>query len=94
MLMIALADMPLVPVGHYKSLVAAAQEDDERTIIASSDGTTRTPPAVFGEAYFDTLENLTGDVGARALLDESVTIACESECLIDIDTPETLAALT
>lgn len=94
MLMIALADMPLVPVGHYRSLAAAAQAGDDHTIIASSDGTTRTPPAVFGEAHFDALTNLTGDVGARALLAESATIPCDGERLIDIDTPETLAALT
>ena len=90
-LMIALADMPLVPREHYCSIIDAATQAD--TMIASRDGSIRMPPAVFGRAHFDALAQLSGDTGARALLREARTITCPPEWLTDIDTPEALAAL-
>ncbi|QUL37999.1 NTP transferase domain-containing protein [Erythrobacter sp. JK5] len=92
-LLIALADMPLVPLAHYAALVDAGQEMGASAIVASSDGASRMPPAVFGSAHFDALAELGGDQGARDLLQQGEPIACPPEWLTDIDTPEALAAL-
>lgn len=90
-LMIALADMPLVPTAHYRALAKAALIAPADAIVASSDGNTAMPPAVFGAAHFGTLAAMTGDSGARDLLRQAETIECPPEWLVDIDTPEALA---
>lgn len=92
-LLIALADMPLVPADHFEALVAAAQEKGAKAIIASSDGNVSMPPVVFGSDHFDTLAELSGDQGARGLLAHADTLAAPAEWLCDIDTPEALAKL-
>ena len=76
-LMIALADMPLVPREHFSALIDAATTGD--AIIASSDGSASMPPAVFGSTHFDALADLTGDTGARSLLREARIITCPRE---------------
>ena len=47
-------------------------------------------PAIFPESYFDALEKLSGDQGAKALLnsDRSVIALNAEDLLQDIDTPE------
>lgn len=92
-LLIALADMPLVPFAHFRALTEAAKERGNRAVIASHDGEARMPPALFGSAHFDALAQLSGDQGARALLANAEPVACSPELLVDIDTPEALAAL-
>ncbi|MEM6476843.1 MAG: nucleotidyltransferase family protein [Pseudomonadota bacterium] len=92
-LLIALADMPLVPRAHYQALASAALARGDDAIIASSDGTSRMPPAAFGKAHFDTLAQMSGDQGARVILAQGKTIVCPPEWLADIDTREALAAL-
>lgn len=91
-LLIALADMPLVPRTHYRALTNAAEMRGTEAVVASTDGAAAMPPAVFGSDHFDALAELSGDQGARALLSGAQTIACPPEWLVDIDTPEALAA--
>lgn len=93
MLLIALADMPLVPVSHYAALVSRADASFKDQILASFDGHARMPPAVFGRGQFDILAQLSADTGARAMLANSETVDCPPEWLADIDTPEALAVL-
>ncbi len=93
LLLIALADMPLVPVSHYAALVEAVTLRGPEAIAASSDGQAKMPPAVFGRDHFDALADLSGDTGARVLLSDSETVDCQPEWLTDIDTQEALAAL-
>lgn len=90
-LLIALADMPLVPESHFAALVDAVQFQDD--MIASAKGRVRMPPALFSSAHFVVLTRLSGDTGARELLAQARTIECSPEWLIDVDTPETLATL-
>lgn len=86
-LLICLADMPFVPATHLRALAEAP----EQGIIASSNGTTAMPPAMFPRETFEKLTKLSGDGGARALLDSAILIDCEPEWLIDIDTRADLA---
>jgi CTP:molybdopterin cytidylyltransferase MocA len=90
--MIALADMPLVPAAHFTALIEAICGTNE--VVVSSDGETRLPPAIFGSDHFAMLAGLAGDTGARAILGEGKAIRCPSQSLVDIDTPEALAAFS
>ena len=88
---IALADMPRVTAAQIHRLIDDA--DDARGVVASSDGVKPTPPALFGAAHFDALLNLSGDRGARDLIARGHHVVTSPAELIDIDTPEDLAAL-
>lgn len=87
-LLIALADMPLVPRAHFAALIEASRTGSEA--VCSTDGNTRLPPAVFGARHLPKLALLDDDIGARALLKDARTLSCPPEWLIDIDTPEAL----
>lgn len=91
-LLIALADMPLVPRQHFSALIDSARTPS--ACFASDTGHARTPPAIFGKTHFAELAQLDEDTGARALLKQARTIACPPEWLEDIDTPEALARLS
>jgi len=94
MLLIALADMPMVPVSHYAALVEAASERGPGAIVSSSNSESRMPPAVFSRNHFDALSDLTEETGARAMIANGETVDCPSDWLVDIDTPEALEALS
>ncbi|MEO1730389.1 MAG: nucleotidyltransferase family protein [Pseudomonadota bacterium] len=90
-LLISLADTPLVPAEHFATLAAKVAKLGDGGIIVSRSHDTLMPPAAFGAAHFERLAQLTGDKGARAILQEGKALACPPEWLIDIDTPEALA---
>jgi molybdenum cofactor cytidylyltransferase len=89
--LIALADMPLVTIGHIRRLLM--RYEDAHSIVASGDGARRAPPALFGRAHFDALCDLEGDGGARALLARAAIVPVTPGELADIDTPTDLAGL-
>lgn len=86
--LVALADMPRITTTHVLRLLEAADGPD--TVVASSDGTALSPPALFGRNRFDTLLALDGDEGARALIRGGIHIVTRPDELIDIDTPADL----
>jgi molybdenum cofactor cytidylyltransferase len=90
--LVALADMPFVPPGHFISLLACCQGTGG--IVCSGDGTRRQPPAIFGSDWFPALENLSGDNGARAMLDEARVLIAHPDELIDVDDSADLEAAT
>lgn len=87
--LICLADMPDVPQTHYNRICMAAE--DIRSVVASTDGFSSSPPAFIGRKHFPELLALRGDQGARALLSHGIQIETMGACLHDIDTPEDLA---
>lgn len=88
---IALADMPRVTASHIYRLLNAADSSD--AVVASSDGHSPKPPAVFGRDQFDFLLTLEGDAGARDLVRAGRHVVTTPAELIDVDTPEELEAL-
>ncbi len=88
-LLIALADMPLVPRKHFAALISKSLT--KGATLCSSDGKARMPPVIFGQDFLPTLVSLNADEGARALLHDAEALACPVEWLIDVDTPEALA---
>lgn len=86
--LVALADMPFVPVEHFERLLAGYHGPD--SVLATGDGTRRMPPALFGAGWFAPLLALSGDRGARTLLDRAELITTPAENLIDVDRPDDL----
>jgi molybdenum cofactor cytidylyltransferase len=94
--LIALCDQPAFSAKTVSQLV-----DSFRTakvgIVAARYGARQGAPALFSRAHFATLAALTGEEGARALLngDSSQVAAVDlPELALDIDTPADFAALT
>ena len=94
-ILLMLADLPLVTTEHLTNLVNAWAESPQ-TIVASAFEDTLGPPIVFPKSDFDALMQLSGDRGARPIIDANKervqAIACE-EAAFDIDRPEDLAGI-
>ena len=85
----------LVTTEHLTNLVNAWAESPQ-TIVASAFEDTLGPPIVFPKSDFDALMQLSGDRGARPIIDANKervqAITCE-EAAFDIDRPEDLAGI-
>lgn len=80
--LIALADMPLVPVAHFEALLSVFDGDRTGSRV---DGLTMVP-AVFGAQHFGALMALDGDRGAGALLRDAAAVALDPAFALDVDT--------
>jgi molybdenum cofactor cytidylyltransferase len=92
---IALCDQPAFSADVIARLVAT-QRSTGRSIVAARHGGRNAAPALFLREHFATLAALTGEEGARHLLNEnpSRVAAVElPELSLDLDTPEDYAAL-
>lgn len=84
--LIALADMPLVPATHITALVQAFDGDR----IASRAAGQPLPPAIFGKRHFTALASLAGDRGAGGLLADAPWLELPRGCELDVDSPADL----
>ena len=92
--LIALCDQPAFSADTIAQLVAA-QRATGRSIVAARYGGRQGAPALFLREHFPTLAALTGEEGARALLndDPARVAAVDLPALaLDLDTPEDFAA--
>jgi len=95
---ILLGDMPRIRGDHLRKLFAAfAPRDGAAICVPSYDGRWGNP-VVFGRQFFAEIQTLSGDAGARAIVQEHaeavVEVAMQDDAvLLDIDTPEALQAL-
>jgi molybdenum cofactor cytidylyltransferase len=94
-LLLLLADQPLVTAEHLRALVSQWDGADD-AIVATAFSGTMGPPVLFPRAVFPALGELSGDQGAKTLLQSSRfdvrTIPFE-DAAIDIDTPADLDKL-
>ncbi|MEO1232081.1 MAG: NTP transferase domain-containing protein, partial [Myxococcota bacterium] len=94
---VALGDMPFVTAAHVEQLIGAFEGHPPRIVIPVRDGR-RGHPVLFGAGYFEEMRGLSGDVGARELLQRhrafirEITID-DDAIYLDVDTPEALAAV-
>jgi molybdenum cofactor cytidylyltransferase len=94
---VLLGDMPDVTAHTIDKLIAAFDPEEDRTIcVATRDGK-RGNPVLWSREFFSDIRKLEGDIGAKALIGENADIVCEVEMaddgpLLDIDTPDALAA--
>ena len=93
--LVLLADQPLITAEHLDAIIdswsGAADE-----IVATKFGNSSGPPALFAAGCFDELALLSGDAGARALLqDQRFTVRSRvlDEAAVDVDVPADLNRL-
>jgi molybdenum cofactor cytidylyltransferase len=91
---LALCDQPAFSSDTIAQLVAA-QRDTGRSIVAARYAGRQGAPALFLREHFDTLTHLTGEEGARALLNGAahpIATVDLPALAVDLDTPEDFAA--
>ena len=93
--LVALCDQPAFSADTIAQLVAA-QRTTGRSIVAARYGGRHGAPALFLRGHFETLVHLTGEEGARTLLngDPARVASVDLPALaLDLDTPEDVARL-
>lgn len=92
--LICLCDQPLVTGEDLASLINVWQTAPDRPAAASYSGTLGVP-AVFPPAYFAALMELSGDTGARSVLQaaEHVSVVSMPGAALDVDTEADLEEL-
>jgi molybdenum cofactor cytidylyltransferase len=95
---VCLGDMPLVAGRDLDRLIAAFNPLEGRAIVVPTRRGKRGNPVLWARRYFAEMAELAGDVGAKHLIGEHAEAVCEVEMdsdsvLVDIDTPDALAAL-
>lgn len=95
---ICLGDMPLIEAGDLNRMIAAFNSVEGRTLVAPVLGRKLGNPVLWGQEHFADLMTLTGDRGARSLIearrDQIVEIAVNHDgILLDADTPEALGEI-
>jgi molybdenum cofactor cytidylyltransferase len=93
---IHLADMPCVQAATLKKLLAAFNPDQEQNIVVPTYNGQRGHPVLWGREHWSAFQTLTGDQGARALLEARsahvVEVALDDPgILVDFDTPQDMA---
>jgi molybdenum cofactor cytidylyltransferase len=96
--LIALGDMPHLKAAHIEALVHAFDPDHGHAICVPTFERRRGNPVLFAARFFDEMDALRGDVGARAVIEahasDVASVAMEDDgVLLDVDTPAALTAL-
>ncbi len=96
---VCLGDMPEVTSRQIENLVQAFDPLEGRSICVPVFGRKRGNPVLWSNRFFAEMASLSGDLGARQLLEEHGEEVCEvtvedDGVLFDVDTPERLAELT
>ncbi len=95
---VCLGDMPLLKAEHIDQLIQAFDPIEGRSICVPIHGRKRGNPVLWGRQYIAEILAVTGDIGARHLLEEHADQVFEVSVdadgvLFDVDTPERLAEL-
>jgi molybdenum cofactor cytidylyltransferase len=92
--LVVLADMPRVTAATIDRLIAAFEAGAE--IVVPTNGGRRGNPVLWHRRYFGELATLSGDTGARSLIERHASratfIEIGPEVALDLDTPEDIAA--
>jgi len=89
-LILAVSDQPHVSSELFEKM-KQLKEQSEKGIVASSYAGTLGTPVLFGKNYFDHLKSLTGNLGAKNIVQLHMSDVCSVEFekgRIDIDTKE------
>jgi|AraplaMF_Cvi_mMF_1032049.scaffolds.fasta_scaffold00026_65 molybdenum cofactor cytidylyltransferase len=95
-IMIMLADMPRLSTGHVDTLIAAFRSGQGRVIARAVGSGSPGNPVIFPHDLYNDLQILTGDVGARSLIEMGNVPVLDVEigeaALADVDTAEEMLA--
>ena len=94
---VLLGDMPKIDARLLNRMIAAFSPADHRSIVVPVAHGKRGNPVLWSASFIDPMRRLQGDSGAKALIGENeaevVEIQADDDApLIDLDTPEALAA--
>jgi molybdenum cofactor cytidylyltransferase len=95
---VALGDMPLIEARHINKLVAAFNPLEHRSICVPVSSGERGNPVLWGRQHFAAMRKLSGDRGARILMDslseEIAEVVIEGRAVLaDVDTPDALESV-
>jgi molybdenum cofactor cytidylyltransferase len=90
-ILILLGDQPAIEKDYLNAMIALFSEDTTK-VIASNYGNRLGVPAIFPKSYFSELQELSGDFGAKNLLNKNKEVVAfnKKTNFIDIDTAEDL----
>jgi molybdenum cofactor cytidylyltransferase len=100
--LVCLGDMPRLSAAVIARLMAAFDPLEGRAICVPTWQGKRGNPVLFARRFFPEMQEIAGDVGARTLVGDYPELLCEvamdempagDGILLDVDTPEALAAL-
>ena len=97
--LVCLGDMPRVDAAMLDKLIAAFAPEKGNDICVPVHRGKRGNPVLWGKRYFTEMRDIAGDVGAKHLIGRHAEAVEEVEMvedgiLIDVDSPDALAALT
>ena len=97
--LVVLGDMPRVSAAHINRLIAAFNPLEGRAIVVPTADGQRGNPVLWSAEFIPAMLSLEGDQGAKPLFKEFADRLAEVELaddavLLDIDTPDKLAAVT
>ena len=95
--LIMLCDQPLIDSEHYQNLLINFKPGQEQIIATKYKKEELGVPALFDRTYFDDLEKLQGDFGAKKIIKKysnNVKLVENITANFDIDTPEQYKNLT
>lgn len=95
--LIALGDMPFIESDDINRLIATFEPDRGTSICIPTYEGRNGNPVLWGASFFSELPNLSGDIGAKVLLQLYADATTKVEVgnpsiLVDIDTPDALAS--
>jgi molybdenum cofactor cytidylyltransferase len=94
---ILLGDMPMIESAMIDRMINAFTEEKGRAIILATFNGKRGNPVLWPRQFFERLQGISGDVGARHILGENTelvrTVELGEAASKDIDTPEALKEL-
>jgi molybdenum cofactor cytidylyltransferase len=96
--LICLGDMPRLEPEHFDTVIDAFRAGDPTEIIVPTADRKRGNPVLWPRRYFAEIAALSGDVGAKALIDRHadhvrLVVIDDPAILVDVDTPAALAEL-
>ncbi len=95
-ILVMLADMPGVTASHIDLLVAAFREAGGGVVVRSVSDGKRGNPIILPRIAYDAVLRLEGDVGARAIIENSglsvIDVDIGPAAHLDVDTPEAVTA--
>ena len=91
-ILVCAIDQPLIPLDHFENLLSTASKTDFSIIQSLSEVGWKGIPTLFESNHFKALSKLTGDEGAKSIIQNNLSmvkaVKAPSDSLIDIDTYE------
>jgi len=95
-LLVVLADMPGIQSGHLDEMIMVFRREQGRAIVRAVSGGKRGNPVILPASTFDAIAKLTGDIGARPVIERSglavIDVDIGEAAHVDTDTPEEIIA--